>query len=118
EADVRAILAATARALSLPESAIVSASTGVIGVPLPVAKIEAALPALARGLGPDPLPAAQAILTTDTRVKLAEREARIDGRTVRLFAICKGSGMIAPSLATTIAVICTDAAIAPSLLQK
>jgi len=118
EADVRAVLAATANTLSLPESAILSASTGVIGVPLPVPKIEAALPALARGLGPDPLPAAQAILTTDTRVKMAEREARLDGRTIRLFAICKGSGMIAPSLATTIAVICTDAAIAPALLQK
>ncbi|MFO7156617.1 MAG: bifunctional glutamate N-acetyltransferase/amino-acid acetyltransferase ArgJ [Pseudomonadota bacterium] len=115
---VRRIVAATAQTLRVPASAVLTASTGVIGVPLPTAKIEAALPALARGLGPDPLPAARAILTTDTRVKTSSAELRIGGKTVRLLAIAKGAGMIAPSLATTIAVICTDAAIAPPLLQK
>src|SRR5690606_15567133 len=115
---VRRIVAATAQTLRVPAPAVLTASTGVTGVPLPTAKIEAALPALARGLGPDPLPAARAILTTDTRVKTSSAELRIGGKTVRLLAIAKGAGMIAPSLATTIAVICTDAAIAPPLLQK
>ena len=118
EEAVRRIVAAAARALGVAESAVLTASTGVIGVPLPTAKIEAALPALARSLGPDPLPAARAILTTDTRVKTSTAEIRIGGETVRLLAIAKGAGMIAPSLATTIAVICTDAAIAHPLLQK
>lgn len=118
ERDVKAVLAATAKALSLSPEVLVSASTGVIGVPLPVHKIEAALPALAKGLGSDPLPAAEAILTTDTRVKMAERRITLGGREVRLFAICKGAGMIAPQLATMIAVICTDCAISAELLQK
>lgn len=118
ERDLKAVLAATAKALSLSPEVLVSASTGVIGVPLPVHKIEAALPALAKGLGSDPLPAAEAILTTDTRVKMAERRITLGGREVRLFAICKGAGMIAPQLATMIAVICTDCAISAELLQK
>ncbi|HLV60078.1 MAG TPA: bifunctional glutamate N-acetyltransferase/amino-acid acetyltransferase ArgJ [Fredinandcohnia sp.] len=116
--DARAVVEATARALGCAPEEVVSAGTGVIGVPLPVPLVEAALPALVQALGPDPLPAAEAILTTDTRTKTAGRELRLGDRTVRLFAICKGAGMIAPQLATMIAVIATDAAIAPALLDR
>lgn len=107
----------TAQALGVDPAEVVSASTGVIGVPLPTGPIGAALPALVAGLGPDPLPAAEGILTTDTRVKTAARTLTIGGEEVRIFAICKGSGMIAPQLATMIAVITTDCAIEPALLQ-
>src|SRR5438552_480730 len=65
-----------------------------------------------------PEPAAEAILTTDTRTKLASRRLAIGGRDVTLSAIAKGSGMIAPQLATMIAIVTTDAAIAPALLDR
>src|SRR5919109_1039400 len=72
-ADVRAIHAAVAQALRVPASSILSASTGVIGVRLPAHKLVDAAPALVAALAADPLPAAEAILTTDTRVKMAFR---------------------------------------------
>ncbi len=113
---VQAIRAATAEALEIPVDALLSASTGMIGVPLPVAKIVSALPALVADRLPDPLAAAEAIMTTDTKVKLASRSLMIGGKAVTLSAICKGSGMIAPQLATMIAVITTDCAIEPEPL--
>lgn len=115
--DATWVVEETARALGLDSAQVVSASTGVIGVPLPVGAIGAALPSLVAGLGPDPLPAAEGILTTDTRVKTAGRTIRLGDKEVRIFAICKGSGMIAPQLATMIGVIATDCAIAPALLD-
>ena len=69
------------------------------------------------GLQADPLSAAEAILTTDTRVKLASRTLQIEGKDVTLTCICKGSWMIAPSLATMIAVVATDCAISPAMLS-
>src|SRR5438552_1640564 len=65
-----------------------------------------------------PEPAAEAILTTDTRTKLASRRLAIGGREVTVSAIAKGSGMIAPQLATMICVVTTDAAIAPAALDR
>ena len=114
--SVRTVLQQTAAALGVPAGAVLSASTGVIGMPLPTHKIVDALPALVRTLDADPLPAAEAILTTDTRVKMAFRTLVLDGKEVTVSALCKGSGMIAPQLATMIAVIVTDCAIsAPAL---
>src|SRR6266852_5003805 len=114
--DVKAVCEAVARALDVPAGAVLSASTGVIGHRLPAAKIVAAAPLLAEALRPEPERAAEAILTTDTRIKMAARTLRIDGKDVTISAICKGSGMIAPSLATMIAVVTTDAAVGPSAL--
>jgi acetylglutamate kinase len=114
--DVKTVCEAVAQALQVPASAVVSASTGVIGHRLPAHKIVAAAPALAASLKSEPLLAAEAILTTDTRVKLTSRVVQIDGKEVTLTCICKGSGMIAPSLATMIAVVATDCAISPSML--
>src|SRR5204863_1296841 len=100
----------------IPASAVLTASTGVIGVRLPAHKIVAAMPALSASLKPDAMAAAEAIMTTDTRVKLASRTVAIGGKDVTLTCICKGSGMIAPSLATMIAVVATDCAIRPQPL--
>jgi acetylglutamate kinase len=96
--DVLAIRTAAAEALATTPDAIVTASTGVIGARLPVGKITGAMPALVAALTPAPEPAAEAILTTDTRSKLASRTLELGGRTVTISAIAKGSGMIAPQL--------------------
>lgn len=117
-ADVAAIRAAASGALDVAPDAILTASTGIIGVRLPAEKIVDAMPRLIAALGPAPGPASEAILTTDTRTKLASRKLAIGGRDVTLSAIAKGSGMIAPQLATMIAVITTDAAIAPAMLDR
>ena len=116
--DVTRVTRAAAELLGVGRDAVLMASTGVIGVHLPKEKILAALPALRASLGPAPEAAAEAILTTDTRRKLASRQLLLGGRAVTLTAICKGSGMIAPQLATMIAVVTTDAAISPQLLQS
>ncbi len=115
--DVETVMAAVANELKIPAQSVVTASTGVIGHRLPVQKIVTAIPRLVERLVADPLRAAEAILTTDTRVKMATRALTLSGREVTLTAICKGSGMIAPELATMIAVVATDAAIAPGVLQ-
>ncbi len=106
-----AVLAAAARALGVDRAQVASAATGVIGMRLPADKVVAALPRCAAQLGPDPAPVAEAIMTTDTTRKLASRTIELDGVAVTLTGICKGSGMIAPQLATIIAVIVTDCAI-------
>ncbi|AKU90414.1 bifunctional glutamate N-acetyltransferase/amino-acid acetyltransferase ArgJ [Vulgatibacter incomptus] len=115
-AAVAQVHAAIAEALGVSPEAVLSASTGVIGVPLPAQKIVAAAPALVADLKADAQPAAEAIMTTDTRKKLASRVVHLGGAEVTIAAICKGSGMIAPQLATMISVITTDCAIAPELL--
>ncbi|HEX7838077.1 MAG TPA: bifunctional glutamate N-acetyltransferase/amino-acid acetyltransferase ArgJ [Kofleriaceae bacterium] len=108
---VDAVLEATARALGVSRVQVASAATGVIGMRLPFEKVAAVMPRCVAQLGPDPAPAAEAIMTTDTTKKLASRAIELDGRAVTLAGICKGSGMIAPELATMIAVIVTDCAI-------
>ncbi|RME68960.1 MAG: bifunctional glutamate N-acetyltransferase/amino-acid acetyltransferase ArgJ [Alphaproteobacteria bacterium] len=97
---------------------VLVASTGVIGVPMPADKVAAVLDDLVRSAGlADYLQAAQAIMTTDTFPKLATRTASMNGRSVRLNGIVKGSGMIAPDMATMLGFIFTDATIAQPVLQ-
>ncbi len=116
EAAERMAAAAAAR-LGLDADEVLVLSTGVIGVPLPVERIEAALPALAPSAeGGDA--AAQAIMTTDTRPKTAAVELSVAGRPVRIGGMAKGSGMIHPNMATMLAVITTDAALPPEALQR
>ncbi len=114
---VAAIVAAAAQALGVDPAQVVTASTGVIGVPMPANKVVAVMPAAAAQLRADPDKAAEAIMTTDTTKKLASRTLEIDGKQVTIAGVCKGSGMIAPQLATVIAVILTDAAIDAKLLD-
>jgi acetylglutamate kinase len=116
--DVLAIRTALATALGISADEVLTASTGVIGVKLPAHKLVASVPALVGALTVAPEPAAEAILTTDTRTKLAYRTLELGGKEVTISAIAKGSGMIAPQLATMIAVITTDAAITPALLDR
>ncbi len=109
--------ASVAEALGIPVDAVLTCSTGVIGVPLPAAKVSAAVPGLIAKLGQDPTPAAEAILTTDTCTKLASRELFLGGDRVRIAGIAKGSGMIHPNMATMLAFLVTDAAIDVSVLD-
>jgi acetylglutamate kinase len=116
--DVAVIRGAVADALGLQKRAVLTASTGVIGARLPAMKIVTALPGLVEQLGDHPDLAAEAIMTTDTRPKMAAREVVLGGKTAILSAICKGSGMLAPQLATTLCVVVTDAAVSPGTLQE
>jgi acetylglutamate kinase len=116
--DVSVIRTAVADALGVQKRAVLTASTGVIGARLPAMKIVTALPALVEQLGDHPDLAAEAIMTTDTRPKMAAREVTLGGKTAIVSALCKGSGMLAPQLATTMVLVTTDAAVTPKLLQE
>jgi glutamate N-acetyltransferase / amino-acid N-acetyltransferase len=100
-----------------PEHVFVS-STGVIGVPLPKDKARAGIEAAFAAAPCTWEEAAQTIGTTDTFAKGAMAQAVVDGRTVTLGAIIKGSGMIAPDMATMLGYIFTDAAVEPGFLQQ
>jgi len=94
-------------------------STGVIGEPLPVAKLTAAIPDALQSLSGDNWArAARAIMTTDTRPKGAVAHCVLDDRTITLAGIAKGAGMIAPNMGTMLAYVATDAAIEAHTLQR
>ncbi|MGE0384837.1 MAG: bifunctional glutamate N-acetyltransferase/amino-acid acetyltransferase ArgJ [Gammaproteobacteria bacterium] len=94
-------------------------STGVIGEPLPAGKITAALPAAVAALDAQNWErAAAAIMTTDTRPKLASERIELGGRAVHITGIAKGAGMICPNMATMLAFVGTDASIEPRLLRN
>ncbi len=116
--DVANLRASLAQALGLQKRAILTASTGVIGQRLPVQKIVAAFPALVEQLGDHAELAAEAIMTTDTRAKMSSREVVVGGKAATVAAICKGTGMLAPQLATMICVVTTDLAVTPRMLQE
>jgi glutamate N-acetyltransferase/amino-acid N-acetyltransferase len=117
-AAVEAIAARAAAHLACKPSDVFVASTGVIGVPLPVDKAEAGLDAAFAAPAADWRAAADAIGTTDTFAKGASATAVVDGRTVTIAAIIKGSGMIAPDMATMLGFIFTDAAVDAPFLQR
>ena len=115
---VKTVMAATGRVLGLPAGNVLMASTGVIGEPLAAGRVTAKLEELAAGLSAGGLEgAARAIMTTDTYPKGAGTVADIDGVAVTISGFAKGSGMIAPDLATMLVFIFTDAAIEQQLLQ-
>ena len=117
-AAVEAIAARAAASVGCQPSDIFVASTGVIGVPLPIDKAEAGLDAAFTAEPCGWEDAAATIMTTDTFAKGATTTAVVDGRTVTLAGIIKGSGMIAPDMATMLGFIFTDAAVAPEFLQR
>ncbi|MDA8138592.1 MAG: bifunctional glutamate N-acetyltransferase/amino-acid acetyltransferase ArgJ [Desulfobacteraceae bacterium] len=107
-----------AEGLKLEESQVLTASTGVIGAPLPLDKIQTAMPKLISQLRPDGFEDfSQAIMTTDTVPKLIQRQGALDGRPFTMLAVAKGAGMIRPDLATMFCFVCTDAAIPTPVLQ-
>jgi glutamate N-acetyltransferase/amino-acid N-acetyltransferase len=114
----RRMAAACARELGISEDDVLVASTGVIGQQLSVEKIEAALPALAKGLSKDGNAAARhAILTTDTNHKECAARITIGGKTVTLGVMAKGSGMIHINMGTMLGCITTDCAITAEMLR-
>jgi glutamate N-acetyltransferase/amino-acid N-acetyltransferase len=116
--DAREMAARTAEAVGCAADEVLVASTGVIGVPLPMDKVRDGIVRAVRALsaeGGDA--AARAILTTDTKPKTVDLEIPLGGRTVRLSAMAKGAGMIAPNMATLLAFFTTDAAVTSALLR-
>lgn len=114
-----AMCALTAEALGIDAADVVVASTGVIGPSIDIAPIAAGMPGLAAALSAQgSADAAEAIMTTDTRKKEFAVTFQAGGRTCTLGGIAKGSGMIAPNMATMLCFLTTDAAIAPQLLHE
>lgn len=117
-ANARRTCAELAQLAGIDAAAVLPFSTGVIGEPLPVDKIVAALPAALADLRADNWEqAAQGIMTTDTRPKAASARLELGGKTVTITGISKGAGMIKPNMATMLGYVATDAAVAPAVLQ-
>jgi glutamate N-acetyltransferase / amino-acid N-acetyltransferase len=118
-ADARETAALAAKELGISPDDIQVSSTGVIGVPLPMARIRSAIPQLVAGLGKGTLDdVAAAIMTTDTFPKTASRTGSADGHEYTIAGITKGAGMIMPNMATMLAYIITDAAVEPAWLTS
>ena len=115
----RGMAAEAARAVGCTPEQVLVASTGVIGVALPLEKIEAGVPAAFRALGADQgLAAARAIMTTDLAPKEAAVAITIDGRQAAIGGMCKGAGMIEPMMATMLGFVTTDVAMPQALLER
>ncbi|KAF1047918.1 bifunctional glutamate N-acetyltransferase/amino-acid acetyltransferase ArgJ [Xylophilus sp.] len=118
-ARARAMAAALARGIGVAPGQVLPFSTGVIMEPLPVDRIEAALPAaIADAAGNHWARAAEGIMTTDTVPKAASASAQVGGATVAITGISKGAGMIRPNMATMLGFLATDAKVAPALLPQ
>ncbi len=110
-----------AKALNLPLDSVLVASTGVIGMQIPMDKITAGIEELVKIKAPGAeagTAAAEAIMTTDTVSKEAAVQLEIDGRTITVGGMCKGSGMIHPNMSTMLGFVTTDLAISKELLQE
>ena len=117
--DAQDLTREVARLLKVPRAAVLPASTGVIGQPLPAASIKAALPDLAACLRPEGLPeVASAIMTTDTRPKISFIREDLWGRQITLAGVAKGAGMLHPDMATLLSFVLTDAALSAPVLKK
>jgi glutamate N-acetyltransferase / amino-acid N-acetyltransferase len=118
-ATVKAVAAAASKQFKCKIGEVFQASTGVIGEPLNPAPIVNALPELGSAASGDAWDmAARSIMTTDTFQKVATAQVKLGGKTVTINGIAKGSGMIAPDMATMLVFIFTDAAIPAKILQK
>jgi glutamate N-acetyltransferase/amino-acid N-acetyltransferase len=116
----RAVCSAAGQELEAASAFIIPCSTGIIGVPLPVAKLTDALPELLRGRGSDKAAVesfARAIMTTDTRPKVASAQFACGGKKINVLGVAKGSGMIHPNLATMLVYLFTDVDAMPEQLK-
>jgi len=105
--------------LNISEELVFVASTGVIGKPLALDKIEYAVPALVKALSPGGInDFAQAIMTTDTVPKIVSRNGNIGGSGFNITGVAKGAGMICPDMATMLCFVCTDAEASPGYLKE
>ncbi len=117
--DAERMGAAVAAELGIADHDVLLASTGVIGQPLPIEKIEATAPALVERLAPDGFTdLARAIMTTDTEPKQVSRTGQAGGRPYHLVAVAKGAGMIRPDMATMLCFACTDVGVPGALLDR
>ncbi len=117
--DVQRVTSWVAKRLGIKESLVLAASTGVIGVPLPMKKIESGIPKLTETLSPDGwMNTVEAIMTTDTFPKVEVGTCRMKGKRVKICGMVKGAGMIRPNLATMLSFLVTDANIKAPLLQR
>lgn len=107
--DAKAMARAAAQALGIEEDLVLVASTGVIGQPLNVSAVAAAMPQLTAQLSPTGLhDLAEAIMTTDTFPKVCSRQGHVDDKPFTVSAVAKGAGMILPDMATMLCFVCTD----------
>ncbi len=118
-ADARKMSRLAARAIEAEPNQVLVASTGVIGQPLPMDRIDAAIRSAGLSLYEEGFAAfAEAIMTTDRRPKIAQRTVRFGRRPVTLLGCTKGAGMIAPNMATTLTFVVTDVEISPAELDR
>ena len=113
-ADAERTCAVVAEHLGTAAEHVLVCSTGLIGIPLPMDAVEAGVPKLAAALGPDGAAAAEAIRTTDT----VRKEVRVDAGPFTVGGMAKGAAMLAPSMATMMAVLTTDAVAEPDVLAE
>jgi len=105
--------------LGVSEEQVLVASTGVIGEPLPIEKIETAVPGLVDAMHPEGVfDLAQAIMTTDTVPKVVSRRGELDGKTFTVTGVAKGAGMIRPDMATMLCFVMTDVQADPGVLKQ
>jgi glutamate N-acetyltransferase/amino-acid N-acetyltransferase len=117
--DAKRVSSLIAKQLGINENLVFLSSTGVIGSPLPMKKIEERIPELMDCLSPEGwMNTVEAIMTTDTFPKMEAATCRLKGRQVKLCGMVKGAGMIYPNLATMLSFLVTDANIKASLLQQ
>jgi glutamate N-acetyltransferase/amino-acid N-acetyltransferase len=117
--DARAMAEQTARLVGCPVEQVLVASTGVIGVALPMDKVQGGIPAAFEALGADQGPAAaRAIMTTDVAPKESAARISIGGREASIGGMCKGAGMIEPMMATMLGFVTTDASVPKPLLDR
>jgi glutamate N-acetyltransferase/amino-acid N-acetyltransferase len=118
-ADAREMAALAARELAVSEEFVLVASTGVIGVPLPMPDLRRGIPQVVHALRPDGgADAAEAILTTDAFTKTAAVQIHIGGALVTIGGMAKGAGMMHPNMATMLSFLTTDAVIPPQRLRR
>ena len=117
--DAKRVSSLIAKQLGIDERLVFPSSTGVIGTPLPVEKIEGGIPELMNNLSAEGwMKTVEAMMTTDTFPKIEGATCRIKGKQVKLCGMIKGAGMIRPDLATMLSFLITDANIKASLLQQ
>ena len=117
-ADAATMAQLAASGLAIAEDMVLVASTGVIGQPLQIQKVEAAVPKLIDSLSPQGfLDLAEAVMTTDTVTKTVSSQGNIDGKNFTVTGVVKGAGMIRPDMATMLCFVCTDVEVESEVLK-
>ncbi|MGD9334487.1 MAG: bifunctional glutamate N-acetyltransferase/amino-acid acetyltransferase ArgJ [Desulfobacterales bacterium] len=117
--DAKTMAYLAASELGISNELVFVASTGVIGEPLPIEKIKAAIPDLVRSLQAEGIPdLARSIMTTDTVPKTASAQGVVEEKTFTVTGVAKGAGMIRPDMATMLCFVCTDVGASPDILKE